>query len=304
MAGVAQFHDYFTPSESGGIRGASHQICRSSFGELMNIDLKPKPLSKFGQIGRSILKRFMYSQLAILSGIKIAVGRENPLVRFTVEKDPPSIYWVYRIKSSAIKDLERNIEIPENFSLCPIRCLETDEPAYLLTVNAYRVSGLANGLRAEWSVFVRDAENTPRYLIVDARSSQRSVDPVDIITRASTVIHEKSGEKIHTQIGEEDRAFRSTISHADIGTPVKTSLDWVSANDFIYWGNGVCDRTFYDAGLANAEQHRIGNEHCVISDGSVWSQFVEPEPAHVLILQKSIEFVISPWENIDRLHSR
>ena len=268
----------------------------------MSHHVQTKPLSKLGQLGRSVLKRFMYSQLAILSGIKIAIGKENPLVRFTVENDPPSIYWVYRIKTSAIKELERNIEIPENFSLCPIQCLETDEPAYLLTVNAYRVSGLANGLRAEWSVFVRDAENTPRYLIIDARSSQRSVDPVDIITRASTVIHEKNGEKIHTQVGEGDRAFRSTISHADLGTPVTTSPDWVSANDFIYWGNGVCDRTFYDAGLANARQNRMDNEHCVINDGSFWSQFVEPEPVHVLILQNSIEFVISPWENIDRVH--
>ena len=268
----------------------------------MSISLQPKPLTRLGKIGRSILKRFMYSQLMILSGIKIAIGKENPLVKFTVEKDPPSVYWVYLIKSSKIKELEQKLGISERFSLCPIRCLETDEPAYLLTVNAYRVSGLANGLRAEWSVFVRDAENTPRYLIVDARSSQLSLDPIDIITRASTVIHEKRDGKIHTKIGEGDRAFKSTITLPDDAKSVTTSRDWVSANDYIYWGNGICDRTFYDTGLANANQNRVGNEHCVISDESFWSQFVEPNPVHVLMLQNSIEFAISPWENIDRLH--
>ena len=267
----------------------------------MNSYLQPKPLSKLGQIGRSILKRFMYSQLMIFSGIKIAIGKENPLVKFTVEKDPPSLYWVYRIRSTKIKELEQRLGISEQFSICPIQCLETDEPEYLLTINAYRVSGLANGLRAEWSVFVRDAENTPRYLIVDARSSQRSVDPIDIITKASTVAHEKKGRKIHTQIGDGDRAFRSTITLPDIANPVTTSREWVSANDFIYWGNGICDRTFYDTGLANAKQNRVGNEHCVISDGSFWSQFVEPDPVHILMLENSIEFAISPWENIDRL---
>jgi hypothetical protein len=271
---------------------------------LMNLYLQTKPLSRLGQIGRGILKRFMYSQLMILSGLKIAIGKENPLVRFTVENDPPSIYWVYRIKSSMIKELEQKLGIPEKFSLCPIRCLEADEPEYLLTINAYRVSGLANGLRAEWSVFIRDGENTPRYLIIDARSSQLSVDPVDIITKASTVIHERKDNKIHTQIGEGDHAFRSTMTLTGLETSITTSRDWVSANDYIYWGNGICDRTFYDTGLANANQVRISNEHCELMDGSVWSQYLEPTPAHILMLRNSIEFVISPWENIDRIRTR
>jgi hypothetical protein len=265
---------------------------------------KPKPLTAFGKIGRSILKRFMYSQLAIFSGIKIAFGKEKPLVKFTVEKDPPSIYWVYRIKSAAIDKLTQVIRIPEHFSLCPIRCLETDEPEYWMTINAYRVSGLANGLRAEWSVFIRDADNAPRYLVIDARSSTFSVDPVDIITRASTVIHEQKDGKIHTHIGEGGHAFQSTITLPSAASPVAVSRDWVSANDFIYWGNGICDRTFYDTGLSNTEQRLIGNENYKINDGSFWSQFVEPDPAHVLVLQNSIEFVISPWENVDRRNTR
>jgi len=265
---------------------------------------KTKPLTSFGQIGRSILKRFMYSQLAIFSGIKIAIGKEIPLVKFTVEKDPPSIYWVYRIKSSEIDNLTRKISLPTHFSLCPIQCLDGEEPEYWLTINAYRVSGLANGLRAEWSVFVRDEENTPRYLIIDARSSKFSVDPVDIITRASTVIHEKRDGKLYTQIGDGDIAFRSTITLSDPASPATISREWVSANDFIYWGNGICDRTFYDTGLANTKQTRIGKENYEVNDGSFWSQFLEPEPAHVLVLQNSIEFVISPWENIDKINVR
>ena len=268
----------------------------------MNDHISTKPLTTLGRIGRSILKRFMYSQRAILSGLKIAIGKENPLVKFTVEKDPPSTYWVYRIKPSKIDQLAQAIRLPGHFSLCPIRCLETDEPEYWITINAYRVSGLANGLRAEWSVFIRDAENTPRYLIIDARSSTFSVDPLDIITRASTVIHEQRDGTIHTQIGEGERAFRSTISLSGPVSSVGVSRDWVSANDYIYWGNGICDRTFYDTGLSNTKQSRIDKDQLEVRDESFWSQFVEPQPVHVLIYQNSIEFVISPWENIDRLH--
>lgn len=261
-----------------------------------------KQLSRFGRFGRSALKRFMYSQMAILTGLKIAIGKEHPLIRFTVETDPPSIYWVFRIKSSDVEGLTRKLGIPSQFTLSPIKCLDTDEPAYLMTLNAYRVSGLANGIRAEWSIFVKDSENIPRYMVVDARSSQLSVDPVSIITPKTTVIHEKKEDKIHTQIGEGENAFKSTITLPHLTTPVTASAEWVSANDYIFWPNGICDRTFYDAGLANASQHRIGGENCALEDGSVWSQLVEPDPVHILILENPIEFAISPWENIDRIH--
>lgn len=257
-----------------------------------------KELSKFGRLGRSILKRYIYSQMTIFSGLKIAFGKEQPLVQFKVENDPPSMYWVYRIKQSEIDNLVKKLRIPSNFSLSPIKCLDTDEPSYFLAVNAYRVSGLVNGIRAEWSIFVKDSTNTPRYMIVDARSSITSMDPVNIITKASTVIHKREGNVIHTQIGEGDHAFISTITLSDHIPSVHSSAEWVSANDYIYWSNGVCDRTFYNAGLADTKQSLISNKSAVIKDGTFWAQFVEPEPVYILKLNNAIEFVVTPWENI------
>lgn len=257
-----------------------------------------KKLSSRGRLGRNILKRFIYSQMTIFSGLKIAFGKEQPLVQFTVENDPPSIYWVYRIKDSEIDGLAQKLGIPHQFSLCPIKCLDTDEPAYYLALNAYHVSGLVNGIRAEWSIFVKDSTNTPRYMIVDARSSVTSMDPVDIITKASTVIHKREGNVIRTQIGEGNNAFISTITLSDNLPSVHSSAEWVSANDYIYWSNGVCDRTFYNAGLADTKQSLISNQNAVIKDGTFWSQFIEPEPVYILKLNNAIEFVVTPWHNI------
>jgi hypothetical protein len=157
---------------------------------------------------------------------------------------------------------------------------------------------LVNGIRAEWSIFVRDSTNTPRYMIVDARSSNTSMDPVNIITKASKVVHKREDNVIHTQIGEGDHAFTSTITLSDNLPSVKSSAEWVSANDFIYWSNGICDRTFYNAGLANAQQSLVSNKDSVIKDGSFWAQFVEPNPIYILKLNNAIEFVVSPWHNI------
>ncbi len=174
-----------------------------------------KKLSRLGRLGRNILKRYMYSQMAIYSGFKIAIGKDQPLMQFKIENDPPSIYWVYRIKPSEIDNLAQKLRIPPQFSLCPIRCLNTDEPAYLLTVNAYRVSGLAKGLRAEWSVFVRDSTNTPRYMIVDARSSTSSMDPVNIITKAPSA-ELRPGQKDSDSLPEYDTLDRVLYEYIEL----------------------------------------------------------------------------------------
>lgn len=255
-------------------------------------------LSGPGRFGRDFLKRFMYSQMALRSGFMIAIGKEDPLLKFTVEKDPPSTYWVYKIKGSEKEDLVNILDLPSNLSLCPIRCLEADEPDYFIVVNAYRVSGLANGIRAEWSVFVRDTNDIPRYMVIDARSSTFSVDPIDIITRASSVSHEQNGQLLMTNIGEEDAAFKSSISILDSASTIKTASEWVTANDTIYWRNGIYDRTYYDASLADAKMRRVAASEAQITDNSFWSRFVNPDPVHILILNEAIEFVISPWANI------
>ena len=267
----------------------------------MNQPLQTKPLSKLGKLGRSFLKRYMYSQLSIWNGFLIVIGKEKPFIKFKIEKDPPSIYWVYRIKPSEVDGLIQKLGIPSPFSLCPIQCLDTDEPDYLLTMNAYQVSGLASGIRAEWSVFVRDAINAPRYMIVEAWSSNLSMDPIHIFTKGATVVHERDGNLINTQIGEGESAFTSKIEIPASEEPVTLSEEWVAANDYIYWRNGICDRTFYNAGLAHAKQLCISNENSIISDGTFWGQIVEPDPVHILIVENEIEFVISPWENVDQV---
>ena len=234
----------------------------------------------------------------------IAIGREQPLVKFTVEADPPSVYFVFRIRAEIVEQLGNRLGLPPDLVPAPIRCLRDDDPVHLLALNVYRVSGLANGIRAEWSVFVADASGVPRYLVFDARSSQTSMDPVDIITRASTVIHERRGSVVETRVGAGLTAFVATIDvpPGDAAPRVAPAPEWATANDFIYWGNGICDRTYYDAAMVDSKQRKVPSSGFTINDGTPWAELVEPEPVHVLVFEEAIELVISPWENLDRLN--
>lgn len=250
--------------------------------------------------GRIALKRFLYAQMALRSAVMIAFGREQPLVTFTVEEDPPSVYLAFAIRPELRDALARRLDLP-GMELAPLRCLADDEPRHLLVLNVYRVSGITNGRRAEWSVFVAEPDGTPRYMVIDARSSSRSMDPVDLITPASRVDHARTGDRIAMTIGPDGAAFRARIDTA-VTCPAVNAPEWVTANDRIYWGNGVCDRTFYDAGLADAAMVAVPPDAVDVDDQSPWAEFVDPDPVAVLAFTEAIEFVVSPWENVDRLH--
>ena len=70
---------------------------------------------------------------------------------------------------------------------------------------------------------------------------------------------------------------------------LRAAPEWIEANDLIYWRNGICDRTFYDAALANAPLWRVpaaGRGESGTASG--WAEFVGPEPRHALLLSKRV----------------
>ena len=103
-------------------------------------------------------------------------------------------------------------------------------------------------------------------------------------------------------IGAPGAAYEAKVTLGG-ATPARSHPDWVSANDFIYWRNGVCDRTFYDAGMADAAQVAVDPAAFAVTDDTEWATFTEPAPWRVLVVNSAMELVVSPWNNIDKLRS-
>ena len=257
-------------------------------------------LTRGGRRLRSAIKRFLYSQLYMRDALLIAFGRSKPLVRFTVEATPPSIYLNFAIPAERVAALERELRPPH--PLTPIACLEGDAPFHCLTLNVYRVSGLANGIRAEWSTYVRDPGGVPRYLVVEAQTEKGSIDPVGLITRPGPISYTDADGQLGFEVGSEGGTkIRAQLARPERAPLVRAAPQWVRANDYIYWMNGVCDRTFYDAGLADARARRVDAADVRIEDDTRWSRIVEPAPRSVVVFEDAIEFAISPWWNLDEL---
>lgn len=259
-------------------------------------------LSPLGRIGRKMLSRFLYANIYSVGAIQILLGKEKPLIRFTVEEDPPSVYYNFPVLPDQVDALTRYLDLPRGFSLAKLRYLESDkDPFYCLTLNVYRVSGITNGLRAEWSVYVNDLEGRVRYLVAEARASQHSMDPVDIITRKYPLKHEVQDGTINTYTtSSKGSTFRGSCPVPTETNAVLDSItkDWLAANDEIYWGNGVYDRAFYNRGMACTKIWSLPPETVIVEHSTDWSPFLAERPAQVVVLPQAVEFVCSPWWNL------
>ena len=196
------------------------------------------------------------------------------------------------------------INLPSHLPLTPLKCLNDDEPEYVLTLNVYHVGGIATGVRAEWSTYVKDHLGVTRYMVVEARTSKASFDAVEIPNKASPVEHHKTNGVL------------TSFVESDAGTTVKIECDlsamenepyltvageWIEANDYIYWRNGVCDRVFYDAGMANSRVKNVPDDAVTIADNTPWAQFIEAKPKQSLVFEAPMEFILVPWRNLEKI---
>jgi hypothetical protein len=257
------------------------------------------PDTSKSRLGRRILKRFMYAQLAVLDGLMQLLGRSQPRIRFTIKADPPSVYYNFRIKAEQREEFERYANLPAGFEICPIRCLADDSADYLLTLNIYEVEGLASGRRAEWSTYILDDTNKPRYMVLEAASSTWSMDPVAIITPKGRVEHRLADGRVQSTVASlEDRLIRIEYSIPASAPPAALVPEWVAANDTIYWRNGICDRAFYDSAMAYPRALAVPLDTVAIDNQTHWAPFVEPRPKHVVQIQGAMDLVIQPWRNL------
>jgi hypothetical protein len=175
----------------------------------------------------------------------------------------------------------------------------------------YRVSGITTGLRAEWSTYVDDGSGNPRFMIVRARAAEGSVDPIGPLAGPEPFQHELDAGVIRTAMKRTtptptgpvltaDDLFTSTITlpAAEDRNYQVPNREWVAANDYIYWLNGVNDRTFHNATAHSAQLISVDLADVTLADDTEWVPFIEPVPAHVLVYLGPIQFMIGPWWNI------
>ena len=248
---------------------------------------------------RRLLKRALYGLMGMRDAFMIMRGKHTPHLSFKVLGDPPSIYINFPIRKEMEQQFADYINLGDNLKPAPIQILEDDEPELMLTLNIYEVSGLVNGPRAEWSTYINDKNGVPRYMVLEARAAAGSLDPVNMFTKPDRVEHQVTdGRIVSTAASQGGSLFTSSIGIDEAQPIARTTAQWTEANDYIYWRNGICDRTSYNASVFDGKARCAPAEDFTISDETHWVPFIEKQPRHAIRYENALELVVAPWFNI------
>ncbi len=265
------------------------------------------------------VKRSEFGRLALDDSALIAAGEKEAVLDFTVEDTPPSIFINLIVPDEKAEEFAAVASLPPGFSLAKVRIIESDPvERFWLSVNVYRVSGLTTGLRTEWSTYVDDGSGVPRFMILRARASEGSLDPIGPLAPPEPFTHlvdpdgvirtdiRKTVVQNGSTVLTPNNMFSSTVALPEVVDRqyVLPTRQWVTANDFIYWRNGVNDRIFHNSTSHSPQLISVDLGDVTLQDNTEWAPFVDPTPGHVLVYLDKIKFKIGPWWNITQPDGR
>ncbi len=256
---------------------------------------------------RHPLKMLFYIMEAKNIADGIASGATHPCKNFFVDGYPPSVFINYEIPEEQVAAFSA-AALPMGFEMTKLRLLESDKHAYYLSLNIYTTMGMTSGVRFEWSIFVKDpAGGKPRFLVIKALAEQKSIDPSaeDFFTPPEPVTHKHENgllisEALQDRGNGMENYFTSTIKWPQDAPQVdRTTREFITANDLIYWGGGVCDHVLYSGSMHNRDVTIIPPGDYTIKDETPLAAFVKPVPTSVYVYQNELDYMFLPWENLD-----
>jgi hypothetical protein len=225
------------------------------------------------------------------------------------EGSPGSVFIRWEFKDQAALDAFEENELPAGFRLAPTQFLESDEPGYFIVLNIYNGAGpLVNGARAEWDIFVQppDGDNRPRYMAIDALAEAVAADSVRGLTPPEPLSYQFQGNDIVASVGKIVDGVETTVFTSSFPKPnpmtdtiARFTREMAAGNDYIYWGNGVLDRGLYNATTFNYDAVFVDLNQTEITDYSHWKQYLKDEPTYAVYYLNTLEYVLSPWWNLD-----
>ena len=262
---------------------------------------------------RNTLKKLFLSMQAFDYAEDVKDPGNKPWLDFIVsseedgEGSPGSVFIKWEFKNQAAIDAFEENELPAGFRLAPTQFLESDAPSYFLALNLYNIAGpIGNGARAEWDIFVQppDGDQRPRYMCIDVLTEAVSADSVRGLTPPEPLSYQFQGNHVVASVGKMEDGVETTVFRSRFPKPSPTTntiarftREMAAANDYIYWGNGVLDRGLYNATTFNYDAVIVPVR--ITTDNTRWKQYLNDKPTYAVYYLNTLEYVLSPWWNLD-----
>jgi hypothetical protein len=244
-------------------------------------------------------------QKNFLKAVRTILHNKMDIAHFLVHNQPPSIFVNYKIRPDKIEAFKKAIKLPKGVKLMPVTNIEGKKPEYMITLNAYKVSGLVNGMRGDLSTYIDRGDGKPAYLFLDLFADHWSLDPVNLVTKPCkfTYTSEKNDNKqldinIKTK-GNHSFRFSFKGDPLKLKTEGKADRAWLGANDYCYYAeNMVADRVFMDGQAFNSPLKKIPVSKVNVEYNLPYKEFIEQKPHEITTLSQPSRFIIIPWANL------
>jgi hypothetical protein len=140
-------------------------------------------------------------------------------------------------------------------------------------------------------------------MCVEALAEAVSADSVNGLTPPQPVSHKLVGNRVVSKVGVEKDGVEQTVFSCAFRRPLlfrktaRFTKEMAIGNDYIYWGNGVLDRGLYNATTFNYDATFVPVR--ITRDDTRWQQYIKKNPTYAVYYLNTLEYIVSPWWNLD-----
>jgi hypothetical protein len=141
-------------------------------------------------------------------------------------------------------------------------------------------------------------------MCIDVLAEAVSADSVRGLTPPEPLSYQFQGNDVVASVGKIEDGVETTVFTASFPKPNPTTdtiarftREMAAGNDYIYWGNGVLDRGLYNGTTFNYDAVIVPVQ--ITIDDTKWRQYLNDEPTYSVYYLNTLEYVLSPWWNLD-----
>jgi hypothetical protein len=167
-----------------------------------------------------------------------------------------------------------------------------------LTLTVSSDNGVGTGLRAEWSVAVRDGAGKLRSQVLGAVAAQSSFDSERLIRLGGRVLVSSDAEQLGIDVSGDGLAARFT---AELSGSVEalTSRDGLAVFSERCDPAGVCTRVYFGEELLVGPVLELAPSQLEVDTHETpWSEWVAAEPSFGVMLAGAYQAASKPWQSL------
>ena len=272
-----------------------------------NIQLSEKECSSRIQV-----KRGIFGGLQFAKTVRFASRVETQTI---VSYETANVLWYAWEVSDDQLDTLRD-ELPSGLTLTEISISEGESSKYYIVLNLYNV--LIDGrpaIRAEWSTFVQNQEeSTPYLLILDAPTNIPGHEPTQCLPKdPASLFYEVRNTTVGAVLEAKGGSLFSNFTMLSMDTETEAhhhfnvDMTFQVANKKSYWLSGVYDKRFYSSSPVTTStpiRVPISTPDFKLVDDTYWSRLYKSSiPDHAFYYAGTIDFALNPWYNLDDLEN-